>query len=68
MMDAVARDAGIEAEVEAVEAARFAEVGALEPAGGGASFSHGEFVLEEQFEELVVAEPVGGRFQQAGFE
>ena len=67
-MDAVARNAWIEAEVEAVEAARFAKVGAFEAAGGGAAFAHGEFVLEEQFEELAMSEPVGGGFQQAGFE
>jgi len=68
LMDTLARDAGIEAEVEAVEGARFAEVGAFEPAGAGAAFAHGEFVLEEEFEELVVGEAVGGGFEEAGFE
>lgn len=68
LMDAVARDAGIEAEVEAVKGARFAEVGIFEAPGGGPVFAHGEFVLEEEFEELVVGEPVGGGFQEAGFE
>ena len=68
MMDALARDARIEAEVEAIKGARFAEVGALEPAGAGAAFSHGEFVLEEEFEELVVGEAVGGGFEETGFE
>lgn len=68
LMDAVARDAGIEAEIKAVQTARFAEVGAFEAPGGGAAFAHGEFVLEEKFEKLVVGEPVGGGLQQAGFE
>ena len=68
LMNAVARDAGIEAEVEAVEGARFPEVGAFIAPGGGAVFAHGEFVLEEEFEELAVGQPVGGGFQQAGFE
>jgi hypothetical protein len=68
LIDPVTRNAWIETEIKAVQTARVAEIRALEAPGGGAAFAHGQFVLEKQFEELVVTESVGGGFQQAGFE
>ena len=65
VVDLFAIYGAVEAEVEAVEGALFAEVGTL-----GAAFDHAlvayiEFVLQEQFQELEVVELVAAGFAQA---
>lgn len=68
IVDPAAGDAGLEAEVEALEAAGLAEAGLLAAAMKGAAVADVEFVLEEQFEELGVGELMGGGFVEAEFE
>ena len=65
IMDLTTVDRGVEAEVEAVEAAFFAEVGGLGAALDLALLAHVELVLEEQFEELKVVELVAAGLGQS---
>jgi len=67
-VDLAAGDTGLEAEVEGVEAARFAEAGLLAAAMNGAAVADVEFVLEEEFEELGVGDLMRGGFVKAEFE
>ena len=62
VVDLFAVDAGIEAEVEAVEGAQFAEVGGFSAALDHALLAHVEFVLEDEFEELQGVEVVASSF------
>ena len=44
LIDPVARNGRVEAEIKSVQAARFAEISALDAAGHGAPLAHGQFV------------------------
>ncbi|HEY5742718.1 MAG TPA: hypothetical protein VIS99_09265 [Terrimicrobiaceae bacterium] len=61
-------DASIEGEVEVVQRADLAEVGGFLAPGDCALLSHVEFVLENEFQELGVGEPVGFGFLEAQLE
>jgi cold shock CspA family protein len=67
-MDLTPVDRRVEAEVEVVQGSGFAEVGDFVTPGDGPLFAHVEFVLEDEFEELSVGEPVGFGFLQAHFQ
>jgi len=67
-VDPAAGDAGLEAEVEGLEAALFAEAGLLAASMEGAAVADVKFVLEEEFEELGVGELMGRGFVEAQFE
>ena len=64
-VDPRAIDGRIESEVEVVQRADLAEVGGFLAPGDCALLSHVEFVLENDFQELVVWEPVGFGFLEA---
>ena len=64
-VDLSAVDGGVEAKVESFQGTSLAEVGGLVAAGDRALLAHVEFVLEDEFEELGVGEPVGCGFLQA---
>ena len=64
-MDASSVDIGIELPVEMVERLHVYEACGFEGAGVFTVGSQGEFVVDEQFEELFMAELAGLSFQQA---
>lgn len=68
VVDLAAGEAGLEAEVEGVEAALLTEAGLLAAAVQGAAVADVEFVLEEEFKELGGGELMGGGFVEAEFE
>jgi cold shock CspA family protein len=57
-----------EAEVEVLQGAAVAEGGGFGAPGDGALAAHVEFVLEDEFKELAVGQPVGFGFLQAHFQ
>ena len=67
-VDLHAIDASIEGEVEVVQRADLAEVGGFLAPGDCALLSHVDFVLENEFEELVVGKPAGFGFIEAQLE
>ena len=68
IVDLATVDAGVEAEVEAVQCALFTEGGGLGATLDLSLFAGVEFVLQEQFEELQVIELVAPCFAQAQVE
>ena len=59
---------GIESEVEVVQRAEFAEVGSFVASGDCALLAHVDFILENDFQELSVAQPASFGFLQAQLE
>jgi hypothetical protein len=68
LADLALGDGGVEAEVEVFEGFLVAEVGGFFSPVDLALSAHEEFVLEDQFKELLVGELVGGGFLEADFE
>ena len=64
VIDLFARDGGIEVPVKVLQGPEVAEVGGLGPPSQEPFFAGVEFVLDDQFQELGVAESVGGGFLQ----
>jgi hypothetical protein len=64
-VDARVIDGGVQSEVEAVQRMELAEVGSFVAPGDCALLSHVDFVLENDFQELVVREPAGFGFLEA---
>jgi hypothetical protein len=52
----------VEVPVEVFQRFLFSEAGRASAAGDLSLVSHGQFVLEKQFQELGVVEPIRGRF------
>jgi hypothetical protein len=67
-VDPRAIDGGVKSEVEVVQRADLAEVGSFVASGDCALLSHVDFVLENDFQELVVGQPVGLGFPEAQLE
>ena len=63
-VDEGAVETGVKTEVEVLQGARFAEAGRFVAPGDGALLAHVDFILEDQFQELGVREPVGFGFLQ----
>ena len=57
--DLLALDGGVEAEVEVFERARVVEGGGFDPPGQEPLVPDVEFVLDDQLQELLVAQPIG---------
>ena len=66
--DLLLLDRRVERPVEVVEGLQFAEAGGLDSPLQLAVGADGQFVLEDQFQELGVVEAVAGRFLQADVE
>jgi hypothetical protein len=64
LVDVLAGDGRIEARVEVLEAPERGELGGDGAAGDLALLADVELVLQDQFEELAVGEPVRGGFLQ----
>ena len=64
-VDPRAIDGRIESEVEVVQRADLAEVGGFLAPGDCALLSHVEFVLENEFQELMVRKSAGFGFLEA---
>ena len=58
-------DGSIEGEVKVVQGADLAEIGSFVAPGDGALLSHVEFVLENDFQELMVRKSAGFGFLEA---
>ena len=67
-VDAAALDLGVEGEVEVLEGFQLAEAGGLGAPGDFALAADVEFVGEDEFQELVVAEVVATGFLEAHLE
>ena len=67
-VDPRAIDGSIESEVEVVQGTDLAEVGGFVSPGDCALLSHVEFVLENDFQELMVGKPAGFGFLEAQLE
>ena len=65
LVNPAARNRGIEGEVEVLQASRVAEAGGFVAAADLAGCPHVEFVLEHEFQELAVGQPVGFGFLKA---
>ena len=68
LVDLLAVDGGVEAEVEAVEGALLSECSGLVSPRDHALLAHVQFVLQEQFKELSVCQIVASGFLQAQVE
>jgi len=68
VVEVLAGDGRVEAPIEVVERLEGAELGGADTAVELALAAGGELVLEDEFEELEVGEPVGGGFLEADIE
>src|SRR5271168_2612169 len=64
-IDLLAGDAGIETPVEVFEGLEGTELGRLGSQRESALFPHVEFVVQDEFEELGMGEPVGSSLLEA---
>jgi len=62
LVNPAARNRGIEGEVEVFEVSRVPEAGGFVAAADLAGGPHVEFILEHEFQELAVGQPVGFGF------